>query len=114
MSLLIMPNGRVRPRREALQLTEEPHFDPRHVRRVVAAFEREANRAPSMVLSVRSDLPGFKVSDARRALAGVPSPGDYGGVIKPPRYPTPPPLSGPCELDLGRIILPVAEPFRPF
>ena len=57
-----MPNGRVRPRREALQLAEEPHFDPRHVRRVVAAFEREANRAPSMVLSVRSDLPGFKVA----------------------------------------------------
>src|SRR3989440_3275927 len=114
MSLLIMPNGRVRPRREALRLAEEPHFDPRHVRRVVAAFEREANRAPSMVLSVRSDLPGFKVSDARRALAGLPSPGDYGVVIKPLRYRTRPHLSGLCEFDLGRIIVRVPEPFRPF
>src|SRR2546430_4892938 len=114
MSLLIMPNGPVRPRREALQLTEEPHFDPRHVRRVVAAFEREANRAPSMVLSVRSDLPGFKVADARRALMGLPSPGDYRVVIKPLRFRTRPHLSGLCEFDLGRIIVRVPEPFRPF
>src|SRR5438477_1247010 len=114
MSLLIMPNGRVRPRREALRLAEEPHFDPRHVRRVVAAFEREANRAPSMVLSIRSDLHGFKVADARRALAGLPSPGDYRVVIKPLRYRSRPSLSGLCEFDVGRIIVRIPEPFRPF
>src|SRR5881392_2777526 len=96
MSLLIMPNGRVRPRRE------------------VAAFEREANRAPSIVLSVRSDLPGFKVADARRALTGLPSPGDYRVVIKPLRYRSRPSLSGLCEFDVGRIIVRIPEPFLPF
>jgi hypothetical protein len=113
MSLLIMPHARARPR-QALKLAEEPHFDPGHVRRVVAAFEREANRAPSMGLSIRSDLAGCTVADARRALAGLPSPGDYGVVIKPLRYRRRPHLSGLCEFDLGRIIVRVPEPFRPF
>lgn len=108
-----MPNARVRPR-HALKLAEEPDFDTGHVRRVVAAFEREAHRAPSMGLSIRSDLPGLDVADARRALAGLPSPGDYGVVIKPLRYRTRPHLSGLCEFDLGRIIVRVPEPFRPF
>ena len=67
-----------------------------------------------MAMSIRSDLPGFKVADARRALAGLPSPGDYRVVIKPLRYRTRPSLSGLCEFDVGRIILRIPEPFRPF
>jgi hypothetical protein len=67
-----------------------------------------------MGLSVRSDLPGYRVAEARRALAGLPSPGDYRVVIKPLRYRTRPSLSALCEFDLGRIILRVPDPFRPF
>ena len=67
-----------------------------------------------MAMSIRSDLHGFKVADARRALAGLPSPGDYGVVITALRYRTRPSLSALCEFDLGRIILRVPEPFRPF
>ena len=114
MSLLIVPPARTSLRRPAIALAEEPHFDPREVRRTVAAMEKAASRAPSMGLLVRSDLHGLKVSDVRRALSGLPSPGDYRVVIKPLRYRKRPHLSGLCEFDLGRIIVRVPEPFRPF
>ncbi len=90
------------------------HFDARAAGRAVAALERVAHRAPSMGLSIRSDLPGFKVADVRRALSGLPSPGDYRVVVKPLRYRRKPHLSGLCEFDVGRIIVRVPEPFRPF
>lgn len=67
-----------------------------------------------MGMSIRSDLPGLKVADVRWALSGLPSPGDYRVVVKPLRYRTRPSLSGLCEFDLGRIIVRVPEPFRPF
>jgi len=114
MSLLIMPRTRTSLRRTAVPLAEELHFDARAVRRAVAALERDASRAPSQGLLVRSDLPGLKVADVRRALAGLPSPGDYRVVIKPLRYRTRPHLAGLCEFDVGRIIVRVPEPFRPF
>ena len=114
MSLLIAPSTRTALRRPALALAEEPHYDPRDVRRTVAALERAANRAPSMGLLVRSDLSGLKVADVRRALVGLPSPGDYRVVIKPLRFRKRPHLSGLCEFDVGRIIIRVPEPFRPF
>jgi hypothetical protein len=114
MSLLILPPLRTTLRRQPFALAEELHFDARAVGRAVAAFERAASRASSKGLSIRSDLPGFKVADARRALAGLPSPGDYRVLIKPLRYRTRPSLSGLCEFDLGRIIVRVPEPFRPF
>ncbi|HEY3585622.1 MAG TPA: hypothetical protein VGK85_00650, partial [Myxococcaceae bacterium] len=113
MSLLIMPS-RTGFRRPRLGLAEEPHLDPREVTRVVLAFEKQARRAPGTWLSIRSDLAGFKVSEARRMLAGLPAPGDYRVVIKPLRYRTRPSLSALCEFDLGRIILRLPEPFRPF
>ncbi|TMC81433.1 MAG: hypothetical protein E6J08_07630 [Chloroflexi bacterium] len=72
MSLLIAPFARTALRRPALALAEEPDFDPRDVRRTVAALQRAANRAPSMGLLVRSDLAGLKVADVRRALSGLP------------------------------------------
>jgi hypothetical protein len=65
-------------------------------------------------MAVRSDLPGFKVADARRALAGLPAPGDYKVLIKPLRYRKRPNLSALCEFDERRIVLRVPEPFRPF
>ena len=114
MSLLILPAARTRTRRQAHSLVEEPHFDATVVRRAVAAIDKQARRGPRMGLSVRSDLPGLKVADVRRALAGLPSPGDYRVVIKPMRYRTRPHLGGLCEFDMGRIILRVPEPFRPF
>jgi hypothetical protein len=63
---------------------------------------------------VRSDLAGFTVADAWRALDGLPAPGDYAVVIKPLRYRTKPNLSALCEFDLRRIILRVPEPFFAF
>jgi hypothetical protein len=63
---------------------------------------------------IRSDLAGFHASHARRALAGLPAPGDYRVLIKPLRYRTKPSLSALCEFDLRRIILRVPEPFQPF
>jgi hypothetical protein len=114
MSLLILPQSRATLRRLPLALAEELHFDPLAVRRAVAALERDMLKAPSLGLLIRSDLPGFKVADARRALAGLPSPGDYRVVIKALRYRTRPSLSGLCEFDLGRITVRVPEPFRPF
>ncbi len=113
MSLLIVP-ARTTLRRQSLHLTEELDFDPRAVRRAVAALELRAGRAHTLGLSIRVDLHGLKVADVRRALAGLPSPGDYRVVIKPLRYRTKPSLSGLCEFDMGRIIIRVPEPFRPF
>jgi hypothetical protein len=113
MSLLIVP-ARTSLRRQGIQLAEELHFDARAVTQAVEDFERRAGRAPTKALAVRSDLPGLKVADVRRALSGLPSPGDYSVVIKPLRYRTGPHLSGLCEFDVGRIIVRVPEPFRPF
>jgi hypothetical protein len=113
MSLLIVPRMRA-SRRPLIHLAEELHFDLDAVGRAVAALDRAASRAPSMGMSIRSDLPGLKVADVRRALSGLPSPGDYRVVIKPLRYRSRPSLSGLCEFDLGRIIVRVPEPFRPF
>src|SRR2546429_7573294 len=114
MSLLIVPPARSSLRRLAVPLAEELHFDPRAVRRAVAAaLERDATRAPSRALLVRSELTGLKVGDVRRAPSGLPPPGDYRGVVKPPRDRTRPPLAGPCGFDGGRIILHVPEPLPP-
>lgn len=113
MSLLIAPRPRA-IRRPIIDLAEELHFDLDAVDRAVAALERAASRGPSMGMSIRSDLTGLKASDVRRALSGLPSPGDYRVVIKPLRYRRKPSLSGLCEFDLGRIIVRVPEPFRPF
>src|SRR2546429_8209671 len=114
MSLLIVPPARSSLRRLAVPLAEELHFDPRAVRRAVAAaLERDANRAPSRALLVRSDLPGLKVGDVRRAPSGLPTPGDYRVGVKPLRDPTPPPPAGLCEVDVRPVILSRPEPFRP-
>jgi hypothetical protein len=64
--------------------------------------------------AIRSDLDGFQAADARRALAGLPAPGDYRVLIKPMRYRKSPSLSALCEFDERRIVLRVPEPFRPF
>src|SRR2546430_15631545 len=114
MSLLILPPSRTPLRRQPLALAEELHFDPGAMRRAVAKLEMDAGKGPSRGLLIRSDLHGFKVADARRALAGLPAPGDYRVVIKPLRYRTRPSLSGLCEFDMGRIIVRIPEPFRPF
>lgn len=113
MSLLIAP-ARTSLRRQVIPLAEELHFDARAVTQAVAAIERRASRAHVSGLMVRSDLPGLKAADVRRALSGLPSPGDYRVVIKPLRYRTRPHLSGLCEFDVGRIIVRLPEPFRPF
>lgn len=114
MSLLILPPTRTTYRRSPAGLAEELHFDPRAVTRAVAEIERRSRTTPRSGLSIRSDLAGFKVADARRMLAGLPAPGGYRVVIKPLRYRTRPSLSGLCEFDLGRIIVRIPEPFRPF
>ena len=111
MSLLIGPSARVVVRRTPLVLAEEPHFDPRAVRRAIRQIERKAGASR---FAVRSELEGFSVADARRALAGLPAPGGYQLVVKPLRYRTRPHLAGLCEFDVGRITLSVPEPFRPF
>lgn len=113
VSLLILP-ARTSTRRQAVPLAEELHFDAGAVTRAVAVIERLERRAHTSELIVRSDLHGLKVADVRRALSGLPSPGDYRLVIKPLRYRTRPHLSGLCEFDVGRIIVRVPEPFRPF
>jgi hypothetical protein len=113
MSLLIVPHQRAY-RRPIVHLAEELHLDLDAVGRAVAALDRASSRAPSMGMSIRSDLPGLKVADVRRILSGLPSPGDYRVVVKPLRYRARPSLSGLCEFDLGRIIVRVPEPFRPF
>jgi hypothetical protein len=68
--------------------------------------------APGMAL--RSELEGFTVEDAMRALEGLPAPGDYRVVVKALRYRTRPHLSALCEFDERRIVLRMPEPFRPF
>src|SRR5438046_3991001 len=113
MSLLIVP-PRTIIRRQTVHLAEELDFDPRAVRRALPPIERQASRAHAQEMSVRSDLPGLKAAGIRRALSGLPSPGDYRVVIKPLRFRTRPHLSGLCEFDVGRIIIRVPEPFRPF
>jgi hypothetical protein len=92
---------------------EEPHFEPSAIRRAIDDIERAA-KASRKGMDVRSDLAGFRVADARRALAGLPTPGDYEVVVKPLRYRRRPSLSALCEFDERRIILRVPEPFRPF
>src|ERR1700716_4188623 len=100
-------------RTQAQAWVEEPHFEPSAIRRAIEDIERAA-RASTSRMAVRSDLPGFKVADARRALAGLPAPGDYKVLIKPLRYRKRPNLSALCEFDERRIVLRVPEPFRPF
>lgn len=109
-----MPPVRRSLGRSALRLAEEPHFDPQAVRRAVLALERQSRKSPAGRLSIRSDIPGLKVAEVRWMLSGLPSPGDYRIVVRPLRYRTKPSLSGLCEFDLGRIILRVPEPFKPF
>jgi hypothetical protein len=100
-------------RRQAPAWVEEPHFEPSAIRRAIEEIER-SSRPWSDRMAVRSDLPGFRVADARRALAGLPSPGDYKVLIKPLHYRKRPNLSALCEFDERRIILRVPEPFEPF
>jgi|GEM_PF-481351 len=114
MSLLLLPSNRARRRPRVLVLAEEPHFDPRAVQQAVAEIDRRARRIQPRGMAIRSDLAGFRVSDARRALAGLPVPGDYRVVVKPLRYRTRPNLSALCEFDERRIILRVPEPFGAF
>jgi hypothetical protein len=108
LRLPALPTPLARP---ALMLAEEPHFDPRAVRRALREIEREVT---SPRFPIRSELAGYSVAEARRALAGLPSPGDYRVVIKPLRYRTRPHLAGLCEFDVHRIVLNVPVPFRPF
>jgi len=114
MSVLITLSNRTVVRRGGLAIGEEPHFDDYAMRQATVELARAATRSTAKPLSVRSDLPGFHAADARRVLAGLPAPGDYRVVVKPLHYRTRPHLSGLCEFDLGRIILRVPEPFRPF
>ncbi|MHB8614092.1 MAG: hypothetical protein ACYDAL_16970 [Candidatus Dormibacteraceae bacterium] len=92
---------------------EEPHFEPSAIRRAIEEIEWAARASPRR-MDIRSDLGGFRVADARRALAGLPKPGDYEVVVKPLRYRTRPNLSALCEFDERRIVLRVPEPFHPF
>lgn len=64
-------------------------------------------------MAIRSDLPGFSTSEARRALEGLPR-CDYEVVIKPLRYRFAPHLAAICEFDDRRIVLQVPIPFKPF
>jgi hypothetical protein len=63
---------------------------------------------------IRSQLEGFTAGEVRRALEGLPGPGDYQVVVKALRYRSRPSLSALCEFDVRRIVLRVPEPFRPF
>src|ERR1700752_2423299 len=112
MSLLIRSLW-VPPRPEIITLTEEPHFDVRAVRRADDTDWRTRRVKPGR-FAVRSDLAGFKVADARRALSGLPGPGDYLVAIKALRYRHRPHLAGLCEFDERRIVLSVPEPFHAF
>jgi hypothetical protein len=80
----------------------------------VAEIDRDLGPARTRGFSIRSDVHGLTVSDVRRSLSGLPTPGDYRLVIKPLRYRTRPHLAGLCEFDVGRIIVRVPEPFRAF
>lgn len=114
MSVLTTLSNRIVLRRGGLAIGEEPHFDDYAMRHARVELERAASRSTCGALSVRSDLPGFHAAEARRVLAGLPTPGDYRVVVKPLHYRTRPHLAGLCEFDLGRIILRVPVPFRPF
>jgi hypothetical protein len=100
--------------RTAPAWVEEPHFEPSAIRRAIEDIERAARTVSLRRMDVRSDLAGFTVADARRALAGLPVPGDYQLVIKPLHYRKSPHLSALCEFDVRRIILRVPEPFHAF
>jgi len=100
-------------RRQVPAWIEEPHFEPSAIRRAIEDIERAAKASPSR-MAIRSDVSGFPVAGARRALAGLPVPGDYKVVVKPLRYRKEPSLSALCEFDERRIILRLPEPFRPF
>jgi hypothetical protein len=93
---------------------EEPHFEPTAIRRAIEDHHRAARQASVSGTPIRSDHPGLGVTAVRRALAGLPAPGDYGILVKPLRYRTRPNLSALCEFDVRRIILRVPEPFAPF
>jgi hypothetical protein len=93
---------------------EEPSFEHGAITRAIRDLERAARSASLNLMPIRSDLAGLGVGDARRALAGLPAPGDYRLLIKPLRYRKAPHLSALCEFDLRRIVLSVPEPFRPF
>jgi hypothetical protein len=101
-------------RRRVPAWVEEPHFERSAIRRAIEEIDRAARTRSTGRMAIRSDLAGFKVADARRALAGLPSPGDYKVVIKRLAYRKNPNLSALCEFDERRIILRVPEPFRPF
>ena len=80
----------------------------------VITLHQLLREVPAWDMDLRSDLVGFTVADARRALAGLPAPGDYEVVLKPLRYRKGPHLSALCEFDVRRIILRVPEPFFAF
>ena len=80
----------------------------------VITLRQLRREVPAWDIDVHSDLGGFTVADARRALAGLPDPGDYRVVVKPLHYRKSPSLSALCEFDVRRIILRVPEPFFPF
>ena len=103
VSLLILPPIRASARRNPAAMEEEPHFGLRAKRNL-----------PGPGPAIRSDVAGFRVADARRALAGLPLPGAYRIAIRPLHYRTRPSLSGLCEFDVGRIVVRVPEPFRAF
>ena len=71
MSLLLPLPGRTTSRRPALMLAEEPHFDPRAVRRAIAGIDRSGKIGPKSRFAIRSDLEGYGVADARRTRRDV-------------------------------------------
>jgi|ERR671922_258101 hypothetical protein len=107
MSLLILPPQTALRPRSRIPVAGD-------LRRAVAELDQGNGSGRTGRFSIRSDVRGMKVADVRRALSGLPSPGDYRLVVKTLRYRTRPHLSGLCEFDIGRIIVRVPEPFRPF
>jgi hypothetical protein len=109
MAIFTPPSMRRRPP----AWVEEPHSEPSTIGRAIEDIERAA-KASCGPIDLRSELAGFRVEDARRALAGLPAPGDYKVLVKPLRYRKRPHLSALCEFDVRRIVLRVPEPFRSF
>lgn len=107
--VLLLPSTR---RRRAPAWVEEPHLEHPAIRRAIEDIQIAARSTRRMDIS--SELDGLTVADARRALAGLPAPGDYDVLITPLRYRNKPSLSALCEFDVRRIILRIPEPFRPF
>jgi len=64
-------------------------------------------------MTIRSELAGYSVAQARRALEGLPR-CDYEVVVKPLRYRQAPHLAARCEFEDRRIVLQVPIPFRAF